>query len=142
MKREKVINLLKEYFDNGGYFKDLSRRISFKTESQNPKNFSKLEEYLSKEILPYLSKLGFNCSIYENPDPQFKGPFLFDSLCIAFATSSLPVPVSPKTKTLVLDLDTIWISFFNSLLGLLIPMIISSILFLISFIKIPVFNKT
>ena len=39
MNREKVINLLKEYFDNGGYFKDLSRRISFETESQNPKKF-------------------------------------------------------------------------------------------------------
>ena len=77
MKREKVINLLKEYFDNGGYFKDLSRRISFETESQNPKKILRLEEYLTKEILPYLSKLGFNCNIYENPDPQFKGPFLF-----------------------------------------------------------------
>ena len=40
MNREKVMNLLKEYFDNGGYFKDLSRRISFETEkSKNPKNF-------------------------------------------------------------------------------------------------------
>ena len=50
MNREKVINLLKEYFDNGGYFKDLSRRISFETESQNPKKISRLEEYLLRKF--------------------------------------------------------------------------------------------
>ena len=57
MKREKVINLLKEYFDNGGYFKDLSRRISFKTESQNPKKKEFGERKFSAIILVFLKYL-------------------------------------------------------------------------------------
>ena len=77
MNREKAINLLESYFDDGTFFKDLSRRVAIKTESQNPDKISKLYQYLSHEITPYLNKIGFDCKIYENPDITFNGPFLF-----------------------------------------------------------------
>ncbi len=76
MTREKGINLVEKYFDDGLFFKDLSRRVAIETESQNPKKISKLYQYLIKEITPYLRKMGFKCKIYENPDREFKGPFL------------------------------------------------------------------
>ena len=77
MNREKAINLLESYFDDGTFFKDLSRRVAIETESQNPDKISKLYQYLSHEITPYLNKIEFECKIYENPDITFNGPFLF-----------------------------------------------------------------
>ena len=77
MNREKAINLLESYFDDGTFFKDLSRRVAIETESQNPDKISKLYQYLSHELTPYLNKIGFDCKIYENPDVTFNGPFLF-----------------------------------------------------------------
>ncbi len=76
MSRKKVIELLEKYYNSGCFFKDLSKRISIPTESQNPKMISYLYDYLIKEITPYLTKIGFNCKIYENTDLKFKGPFL------------------------------------------------------------------
>ena len=76
MNRKKAILLLEEYYDDGFFFKDLSRRIAFQTESQNPDKVSNLYEYLSREITPSLNEIGFDCKIYENPDSKFKGPFL------------------------------------------------------------------
>ena len=79
MNRKKAIRLLEAYFDDGNFLKDLSRRVAFQTESQNPDKILNLYEYLTKEMTPTLNAIGFDCKIYENPDIKFKGPFLFGS---------------------------------------------------------------
>ena len=77
MNRKKAIDLLERYFDDGIFFKDLSRRVAYQTESQDPGKISKLYEYLVNEMTPSLSEIGFVCKIHKNPDPKFKGPLLF-----------------------------------------------------------------
>ena len=92
MNREKAINLLESYFDDGTFFKDLSRRVAIETESQNPDKISKLYQYLSHEITPYLNEIGFDSKIYENPDITFNGPF---SIC----TSSIGIKIFSCIKS-------------------------------------------
>ncbi len=47
-----------------------------KSESQNPTQKSELRRYLDEAILPWLTRLGFDCRIFENFDPR-GGPLLF-----------------------------------------------------------------
>ena len=53
-----------------------------------------------------------------------KGPFLFEHLWIAWATISLPVPVSPKIKAVLSAWETIAIKFFIDFVSGLSPSII------------------
>ncbi len=77
MNRNKAINLVERYLDDGSFLKDLTRRVAIQTESQDPSKISKLYEYVTEEMKPYFTKMGFKCQIFENPDKNFKGPFLF-----------------------------------------------------------------
>ena len=65
MTREKAINLLIKYYKNGLFLKDLTRRVAFKTESQDPSQISCLYDYFYQEIIPYLKIMGFKCNIFE-----------------------------------------------------------------------------
>ena len=75
MSRERAIAHAERYFDEGGFFADLARRVAIPTESQNPERGADLVRYLSGEMQPSFERLGFNCRLLENPLPG-GGPFL------------------------------------------------------------------
>lgn len=75
MSREKSIERATSYFDSGQLQSDLARFVAFETESQNPEKSAELPRYLNEAIKPRLQALGFECTIYDNPDPS-GGPLL------------------------------------------------------------------
>jgi acetylornithine deacetylase/succinyl-diaminopimelate desuccinylase-like protein len=75
MSREEAIARIERYFDDGGFFDDLARRIAFRTESQEPDRGAELCRYLNEEMTPQLERMGFSCRIMDNPEPR-AGPFL------------------------------------------------------------------
>ncbi|MGE0875515.1 MAG: M20 family metallopeptidase [Burkholderiales bacterium] len=75
MSRQAAIAHAERYFDDGGFFADLARRVAIPTESQNPERGAELLRYLSAEMQPTLEKIGFKCRLLANPDPK-GGPFL------------------------------------------------------------------
>src|SRR5512141_3162731 len=76
MTRAAAIKQSERYFDEGGFFADLARRVAIKSESQNPARRAELSHYLEKEMQPSLERLGFRCSLLANPSDK-GGPFLF-----------------------------------------------------------------
>jgi len=75
MSRERAIAHAEKYFDEGGFFADLARRVAIPTESQNPERAAELARYLTAEMQPSFERLGFKCRILPNPLPK-GGPFL------------------------------------------------------------------
>jgi acetylornithine deacetylase/succinyl-diaminopimelate desuccinylase-like protein len=75
MSREQTIAAAERYFDGGGFFADLARRVAIPTESQNPDRGAELARYLSAEMQPSFERLGFNCRVLPNPVAR-GGPFL------------------------------------------------------------------
>ena len=76
MSRAAAIQQAERYFDEGGFFTDLARRVAIKTESQNPARGAELSAYLETEMQPWLERLGFHCSVLANPADK-GGPFLY-----------------------------------------------------------------
>ena len=76
MSRAEAIRESERYFDEGGFFADLARRVAIKSESQNPARRAELSDYLEQEMQPSLERLGFRCSLLANPSDK-GGPFLF-----------------------------------------------------------------
>ena len=75
MSREQTISHAERYFDEGGFFADLARRVAIPTESQNPERQPELERYLRAEMQPSFERLGFRCRLLPNPLAG-RGPFL------------------------------------------------------------------
>jgi acetylornithine deacetylase/succinyl-diaminopimelate desuccinylase-like protein len=55
------------YYDDGGYFRDLTARVAMPTESQRPERLAELYRYLREIIDPAFTALGYTCRIYDNP---------------------------------------------------------------------------
>jgi acetylornithine deacetylase/succinyl-diaminopimelate desuccinylase-like protein len=75
MSRELAISHAERYFDDGGFFTDLARRVAIPTESQNPERQPELGRYLTEEMQPSFERLGFHCRLLPNPIGG-RGPFL------------------------------------------------------------------
>lgn len=75
MSRQEAISHAERYFDEGGFFADLARRVAIPTESQNPERGAELARYLSGEMRPSFERLGFSCRIFDNPLGKY-GPFM------------------------------------------------------------------
>jgi acetylornithine deacetylase/succinyl-diaminopimelate desuccinylase-like protein len=75
MSREQAIAHAERYFDDGGFFADLARRVAIPTESQNPERGAELRRYLAEEMQPSFEKLGFRCTVLPNPSAGY-GPFM------------------------------------------------------------------
>jgi acetylornithine deacetylase/succinyl-diaminopimelate desuccinylase-like protein len=75
MSRESAVAAGAAYFDDGHYWRDLSRRVAIPTESQNPQRLEMLAVYLTGEMQPTFERLGYTCQILDNPKPD-GGPFL------------------------------------------------------------------
>src|SRR5690349_24981515 len=75
MQRTESLAAAAAYFDDGGFFADLQRRIAFRTESDTGAATPALEAYLRSELVPPLEALGFDCELIANPAAG-GGPFL------------------------------------------------------------------
>ena len=75
MTRQGAVARVTDYFESGGFFDDLARRVAFQTESQEPARKPELYRYLREEMTPSLEALGFACEIFDNPVER-GGPFL------------------------------------------------------------------
>ena len=75
MTRDGAIARVTDYFECGGYFEDLARRVAIHSESQEPSQKPELYRYLREEMTPTLEPLGFTCEIFDNPVER-GGPFL------------------------------------------------------------------
>jgi len=75
MQRTDSLAAAAAYFDGGGFFADLQRRVAFRTESDTGAATPALGAYLRDELVPPLAALGFACEIVENPVAG-GGPFL------------------------------------------------------------------
>ncbi|WP_299567085.1 M20 family metallopeptidase [uncultured Sulfitobacter sp.] len=75
MSRENAIARAEAYFESGQLSTDLAGLVAFETESQNPGQRAELARYLTEAIEPRLRGLGFECEIYDNPNPD-GGPLL------------------------------------------------------------------
>lgn len=67
MTRRQAIDSATNYFDSGGFLKDLARRVNMMTESQDSGRLSELRAYLVDEIAPSIGRIGFESRIVEKP---------------------------------------------------------------------------
>ena len=75
MSRDHALAAIDDYYQNGTFEAELAGRISYKTESNLPNCKAALQGYLADDLVPYLSDMGFTCSVYPNPRSD-AGPFL------------------------------------------------------------------
>ena len=65
--RQSAIECIQAYHEGGGFLRDLSSLVSFKTESQRPESRSELYDYLEACMTPKFNKIGFECTVFDNP---------------------------------------------------------------------------
>ena len=67
MSRAGAVGRAHAYFDDGGFLADLTRRVAIPSSSQEPERAVALRRYLTDEIVPTLTRLGFACRVLDNP---------------------------------------------------------------------------
>jgi acetylornithine deacetylase/succinyl-diaminopimelate desuccinylase-like protein len=73
--RQRALDDADRWFDAGGLFETLARRVAIPTESQEPSRAAVLAGYLSDECEPALREMGFETRIVPNPSGA-GGPML------------------------------------------------------------------
>jgi acetylornithine deacetylase/succinyl-diaminopimelate desuccinylase-like protein len=77
MSRKDAIQEATNYFDTGTLQSELATLVAYRSESQNPDQAAVLKQYLVEAIQPRLVKMGFDCTIHDNPVADSAGgPFL------------------------------------------------------------------
>ncbi len=75
MSRNTAIHHAETHFDTGAFEAMLARRVAIPTESQNPTRTADLLRYLTEEMMPEFTALGFKCALLETTGA--KAPFLY-----------------------------------------------------------------
>ena len=75
MSREQALAAAVAHLDSGAFVRDLARRVAVRTESQEAGSLPALAAYLSDELGPALTELGFAFALYPNPDTAY-GPLM------------------------------------------------------------------
>lgn len=104
MTRATAITAADTWFDEGGLFAELARRVAIPTESPNPERGPELHRYLDAELTPSLEAMGFTCEVYPNP-VDGAGPFL---IARRDEDPSLPTVMSYGHADVVLGYDDQW----------------------------------
>jgi acetylornithine deacetylase/succinyl-diaminopimelate desuccinylase-like protein len=65
--RSGAIARAERYFDDGGFVRDLARRVAAPTVSEDPEAAPVLRAYLTDEIGPVLEQLGYRWTVLDNP---------------------------------------------------------------------------
>lgn len=75
MTRDMAAARAAAYFDEGGFEADLARLVAVPTESQTPDGLPHCRRYLTDEMAPAFSAMGFETRLFETPQPDC-GPVL------------------------------------------------------------------
>ena len=75
MSRDRAIERAVRGFDDGGFMRDLARRVAYHTESQVKESRPHLTTYLTEEIGPTLQAMGYETKLFDNPIAA-GGPFM------------------------------------------------------------------
>jgi acetylornithine deacetylase/succinyl-diaminopimelate desuccinylase-like protein len=75
MTRSDAVARARQMLHSGEFLAELGRRVAYQTESQNPQKSGALRAYLTGELEPALSELGFSTRLVESPAGQ--NPYLF-----------------------------------------------------------------
>ena len=67
MSRQSAIELALHHLDSGDFAKVLGRRVAMATESEEAGQAPVLHAYLTDDIAPALTAMGFVCTTYPNP---------------------------------------------------------------------------
>ena len=73
--RSAAIAAATRWFDEGSLFRVLSERVACRSESQLAESAAELSRYLTEHIVPTLQRMGFHCTLLNNPAAQ-AGPML------------------------------------------------------------------
>jgi acetylornithine deacetylase/succinyl-diaminopimelate desuccinylase-like protein len=73
--REAALAGVREHFDSGAFLADLSRRVAWRTTSQEADSGPALRGYLEEELGPSLARLGFQVTLHANPESRY-GPLM------------------------------------------------------------------
>ena len=68
VSRSELTEVAAEFVRSDRFFDRLARRVARRTESQAAGGGESAEAYLSEEIVPELAELGFESTIYDNPE--------------------------------------------------------------------------
>lgn len=102
MSRQDAVARATQYLASGGFAADLARRVAFKTESRNQQRVADIEAYLTAEIEPFLTALGFKVGI-ERLDGA--PPFL---IAERFEAEGLPTVLGYGHGDVVDGMDSSW----------------------------------
>ncbi|MDS7596513.1 M20 family metallopeptidase [Agrobacterium tumefaciens] len=103
MTRQAAIDHATTHFDDGGFARDLARRVGLRTESQNEANAGELRLYLENEMRPAFADMGFTSDIIE--DSASGLPFL---IAERFEDENLPTVLGYGHGDVVRGLDDGW----------------------------------
>lgn len=103
MTRQAAIDHATAYFDEGGFVRDLARRVGLRTESQNEASADALSLYLEAEMKPAFTDMGFTSEIVIDPTSGL--PFL---MAERFEGESLPTVLGYGHGDVVRGLDEGW----------------------------------
>lgn len=67
IERETALDLSSHHLSSGAFYDALARRVGYRTVSQDPACADGLRDYLSEEIAPLLTRLGFSCRLVASP---------------------------------------------------------------------------
>lgn len=73
--RQGALARSEQYFDDGRFVADLTRRVAIRTASQEPDARPAMVGYLTDELGPLLGRMGYEWQMLDNPVPA-GGPFL------------------------------------------------------------------
>ena len=104
MSRSAALTNAEHWFDTGGLFAALARRVAIPTESPNPDRRDELHRYLTAELTPDLEAMGFVCDVFPNP-VEAAGPFL---IARRDEDPELPTVMSYGHADVVLGYDDQW----------------------------------
>ncbi|SDV47377.1 Acetylornithine deacetylase/Succinyl-diaminopimelate desuccinylase [Chitinasiproducens palmae] len=104
LTRDDAIRLAHDDFDSGGFLRHLTRRVAYKTESQDSERAQVQQAYLLDELAPELAKLGFSSRLVANPIAP-SAPFL---IAERIEAAALPTVLTYGHGDVVLGYDAQW----------------------------------
>lgn len=104
MTRDAAIAEARDYFDGGGFVRDLARRVAIRSTSQDPDHADSLRQYLDDEMCASLDALGYVCRVFPNPVAD-AGPIL---IAERVEDSAFPTVLTYGHGDTVRGLDDMW----------------------------------
>lgn len=102
--RRAAIDAAAAWFDGGGLLVELRRRVRYRTESQCSERAAELTGYLTDEIGPAMTQLGFGWSVWANPVAGAP-PMLFAE---RIEDPALPTMLTYGHGDVVAGYDSLW----------------------------------